>query len=174
MNIAISWKELMAPRWPGIKQTMTRSKKVLLVIVALAVAADFLPFTREEFSWWWAQSHDRAADYARFLSDWPKGWHAADARVLFVSRNWEETKMAQIREASQPASRASLAAEAAYSRERESRREMFAWREATVSNTIDGYNQYLRQYPNGRFAAQVRRKLASLSQPAVSTGTNGP
>jgi hypothetical protein len=54
---------------------MTRSRKVLLVIIALAVLADFLPVTREEFSWWWAQSHNHSADYLRYLSDWPAGRH---------------------------------------------------------------------------------------------------
>ena len=52
---------------------MTRSRKVLLVMVALALLADFLPVTREELSWWWAESHDHASDYLRYLSDWPKG-----------------------------------------------------------------------------------------------------
>ncbi|MDJ0824569.1 MAG: peptidoglycan-binding domain-containing protein [Rhodobacter sp.] len=43
--------------------------------------------------------------------------------------------------------------------------ERVAWDEAVMQGTVLSYRQYLRQYPNGRFAQEARARIASLSNP---------
>lgn len=145
---------------------MNRSRKLLLVIVALVVLADFLPVTRELFSWWWAQSHDHSADYLHYLSDWPKGRHMVAARILFEERQRTELTRAQIRQAFLAASQVKSDTDAAYRREQRLRRDSFFWKQATTSNTIESYNDYLRAFPQGGFSTQARKRIQELSQPA--------
>jgi len=146
---------------------MNRSRKLLLVIVALVVLADFLPVTREEFSWWWAQSHDHSADYLHYLSDWPKGRHVAAARTLFEERQRAELKRTQIRQAYLAASQVKSSSDADSRREQRLRRDSFFWKQATTVNTIESYNDYLREFPQGGYSAQARQKIQALSPPAT-------
>jgi hypothetical protein len=153
---------------------MTRSRKVLLLIIALAVLADFLPVTRDEFSWWWAQSRDHAADYLGYLSDWPKGRHVAEARVFCEQRQWAETKRAQIREAYAAVSHTNSDTDAAYRLQRRTQRENFLWQQATNVNTVAIYNDYLRQFPQGLHAAEGRQKIEALGRPAPAANPAAP
>jgi hypothetical protein len=148
---------------------MNRSRKLLLAIVALVVLADFLPVTREEFSWWWAQSHDHSADYLHYLSDWPKGRHVVAARTFFEERQRAELKRTQIRQAYLAASQVKSNTDAANRREQRLRRDGFFWKQATTANTIESYNDYLREYPQGGYAAQARQKIQALREPAPAT-----
>ena len=142
-------------------------------MAALAVTAWFLPLSRDELSWWCAQSHDYSVNYLHYLSDWPEGRHVVDARLFYQHRLWEETKRAQIRQAYTMASMASPTnsdTEAAYRREQVTRRDNFLWKKATNNNTPAIYLDYLTQYPEGRHADEARQKILALGQPA--TGTN--
>lgn len=147
---------------------MTRSRKLLLVIIALVVLADFLPATREEFSWWWAESHDHAADYLRYLSKWPAGRHIVAAHRFFEERQRAELTRAQIRQANLAASQTKTESDTAYRRDLRARRENFFWQQATTANTIEGYNDYLREFPQGKYASQARVKIQSLVQPVLN------
>jgi hypothetical protein len=146
---------------------MNRSRKLLLVIIALVLLADFLPVTREELSWWWAESHDHSANYLHYLSDWPAGRHMASARILFEERQRAELIRAQIRQANLATSRAKSDTDAAYRREQQTRRDHFFWKQASTANTIESYNDYLREFPQGSFSAQARKCIQALSQPAA-------
>jgi hypothetical protein len=148
---------------------VTRIRKVLLVIVALAVLANFLPVTREEFAWWWAQSHDHAADYLRYLSNWPAGRHVVAARNLFEQRQRAELKRAQIRQAYLAASNVQSNTDAAFRRDQRLRRENFFWKKAATANTRESYNDYLREFPQGRYADQARQRIQALPQSATET-----
>jgi hypothetical protein len=148
---------------------MTRSRKLLLVIIALALLADFLPVTREEFSWWWTQSRNHSADYLHYLSDWPEGRHMAVARALFQDRLKAELKRAQIREAYMATSQAKSDTDAASRREQRKRRDSFFWKKASTANTIEGYNDYLREFPQGGYSAQARKRIQVLSPPDTET-----
>ncbi len=151
---------------------MTGSRKVLLVIAALAVTAYFLPITRDEFSWWWATSHNHAANYLRYLSDWPKGRHVVEARLFCLERQRAETTRAGILQAETMSSMASPRnrdEEAAYVRERATRRDNFSWKRATNLDTLSSYHDYLNQFPAGQHAAEARQKLQSQGQPATDT-----
>jgi hypothetical protein len=145
---------------------MTRSRKFLLIIIALVLLADFLPVTREELSWWWAQSRDHAADYLHYLSVWPAGRHVAAARTLFEERQRAELKRAEIRQAYLTATQGKAESDAASRREQRTRREGFFWKRATTANTIESYNDYLREFPQGAYSAQARKNIQALSQPA--------
>jgi hypothetical protein len=151
---------------------MTGSRKVLLVLAALAVTAYSLPVTRDEISWWWAQSHDHSDNYLRYLSNWPAGRHVVEARVCCTQRQWAESKRAEIRQAATMASMASPRSseeDAAYHRERATREDNFFWKRATNLDTISSYQDYLRQFPTGGHAGEARQKLQSLGQPATET-----
>jgi hypothetical protein len=157
------------------KPAMTGSRKVLLVLAALAVTAYFLPVTRDELAWWWAQSHDHSDNYFRYLSDWPQGRHVVEARVCCHQRQWAESKRAEILQAATMATMASPPnsdTEAAYRRERATRRDNFFWKQATNLDTLASYHDYLNQFPAGRHAGAARQKIQSLGQPAA--GTSAP
>jgi hypothetical protein len=145
---------------------MTRSRKFLLVLIALVVLADFLPVTREEFSWWWAESRDHAADYSRYLSAWRDGRHVAAARILLEQRQRAELKRAEIRQAYLTASQTKSATDAASRREQRIRRDNFFWKRAITANTLESYNDYLREFPQGSYSAEARKIIQTLSQPA--------
>jgi hypothetical protein len=149
---------------------MTRSRKVLLVIILLVLLADFLPATREELSWWWAESHDHSANYLHYLSVWPAGRHLAAARILYEERQRTELVRTQIRQANDTTSQTKTEIDAAYRREQQTRRDRFFWKQASTANTIESYNNYLREFPQGSFSAQARKCIQALSQPA--TGPN--
>jgi hypothetical protein len=134
--------------------------------MALALLADFLPATREEISWWWAESHDHSYNYLRYLSDWPKGRHVAEARVLVEERQRYEAKRAQIRQAYAAVALGKAESEPASPRELQTRRETFFWNKARQANTVESYNDYLHEFPNGAYAAQARNKIKALGQPA--------
>jgi len=148
---------------------MTRSRKLLLVIILLALLADFLPVTREEFSWWWTESHNHSADYLNYLSDWPAGPHVAAARIRFQARLRTERRRAQIRQAYMAASQTKSETDAAYRREQRIRRDSFFWKKATTANTVESYNDYLREFPQGGYAAQAHKRILALSEPTTET-----
>jgi hypothetical protein len=146
---------------------MTRSRKLLLVIIALALLADFLPVTREELAWWWAQSHDHSVSYSNYLSQWPHGRHMAEAKNLLEERLRAEIKRAEIRRAYAAASQAKSDTDAAYRHQQQLRKDSFFWKQASTANTIESYNDYLREFPQGGFSAQARKKIQDLT-PAPS------
>jgi hypothetical protein len=150
---------------------MTQSRKLLLVIIALVLLADFLPVTREELSWWWAKSHNHSANYLQYLSRWRNGRHAAEAMVLLDERQRAEMKRAQIRQAYMAASqtKSNTDADAAYRHEQRLRRDNFFWKQACTANTVDGYNDYLREFPQGNHSAEAHQKIQALSQPGIET-----
>lgn len=151
---------------------MTGSRKVLLVIVALAVPAYFLPLTRDELDWWWAQSHGHSDNYLRYLSDWPDGRHVAEAKLFCEQRRWMEATRAEILQAATlatVASPASAESEAAYRRDQVTRRDSFLWKKTTIDHTIASYQNYLRQFPAGRHSDEARREIQALGQPASET-----
>jgi hypothetical protein len=156
---------LLVFRTLGKKRAMTRSRKVLLIIAALAVPAYFLPITRDELAWWWAQSHGHSDSYLSYLSDWPQGRHAVEARLFCEERRRAETKMAQIRTATST----NPNTEAANRLEQRTRRDDFFWKRATRDNTIASYHDYLSQYPSGRHAAAARQKIQALGSQASKT-----
>jgi hypothetical protein len=140
---------------------MTRSRKLLLVIIALAVLADFLPVTREEFSWWWAEMHDHSTNYQKYISVWPNGRHVAQARILIEERERSEATRAQIRQATQT----KFETDTAYRREQRARKDNFFWKQASTANTVESYNDYLREFPQGKYSAQARQNLQALGKP---------
>jgi uncharacterized caspase-like protein len=52
--------------------------------------------------------------------------------------------------------------------------ELAFWNSIQASNRADEYRAYLRQYPNGRFAALAQTRVAALSPPAATVATAAP
>jgi hypothetical protein len=153
---------------------MTRGRIIALVtIFVIAAVVYFTPGSRDELAWRWAQAQDQTGDYNRYLTDWPAGRHVNEAKTLYNQRKWAADKRRLIREAVKDVSRtnASGAGADAYKREQRLRREMFCWKQATIANTLDGYNAYLDQYPAGQYVAQARLQIASLNNPSNPTGS---
>ena len=143
---------------------MTRTRAVvLLFVVVIGAAVALLPATRDELSWWWAESHGHASDFMKYLEVWPNGRHVAEARVNYNQRRWIETEEALIRQAYQEASHPSPAAEAEYRKEKRLRQDAFFWKAAASVNTAQAYQDYLRQFPEGQFAGQARARIDALS-----------
>ncbi|HUD46631.1 MAG TPA: hypothetical protein VMR33_07365 [Candidatus Baltobacteraceae bacterium] len=143
---------------------MTRTRAVvLLFVVVIGAAAALVPAARDELSWWWAESHDHAVDFTTYLEVWPHGRHSAEARLKYDERRWVETQEAMIRQAYQEASRSSPEADVQYRREKHLRRDSFFWKAATSVNTVQSYQDYLQQFPDGRFAALAHARIDALS-----------
>jgi hypothetical protein len=132
------------------------------VVIVIAAVAAILPASRDEAAWCWADSHDHAADFKKYMDAWPTGRHIGEARTKYGQRQWVEDKMAMIRAAYAEAGNSNSAAEAQYEKEKRMRRDFFFWKEATNVNTMDSYRNYLRLFPNGRFASEARAHLSAL------------
>jgi hypothetical protein len=146
-----------------------KKKAAFLAVVAFLALLFALPATRDELDWYWTESRDQAADYMRYYTDWPKGWHTVEARLRYEQRAWSDTKRAMINEALKKNSTAKSDPEAI--KERRVRKERFFWKEVTVENTIVSYNDYLQRYPAGEFADQARRRIDDLRQPEGGSAT---
>jgi hypothetical protein len=140
-----------------------------LFIVAIGTMVAIVPATRDEVSWWWADSHDHAADFTGYLETWPKGRHAAEARLKYRQRQWVETEQAMIHQAYQEASHASPEADAEYRKEKRLRRDAFFWKAASSTDTVEAYGDYLKQYPKGQFARQAHARIEALNHGAPAT-----
>jgi hypothetical protein len=149
---------------------------VLLFIVVIGTAAALAPAVRDELSWLWADSHGHASDFITYLDAWPKGRHAAEARLKRDQRHWVETKQAMIREAYQEAAHASPEADAKYRKEKREREDAFFWKAASSIDTAESYRDYLRKFPDGKYTNQAFARITSLNQapPMTPNGTLAP
>ena len=148
---------------------MKLDKKAFFIAVVVVLAVVFaLPATRDELDWRWTASHDQAADYMQYFTDWPKGRHVAEAHTRYENRTWVDTKKALISEAIKK----HKAADPNARKERKERMERFFWKEVTNENTVVSYNDYLQRYPTGQFAALARRQIDDLNRKGAA-GNDG-
>jgi hypothetical protein len=143
-----------------------KKKEVFLGVVALLALLIVLPATREELAWYWVEIQDQTTDYLQYYDNWPKGWHALEAKLRYEQRAWNDTKRAQINEAIKKHSAAKSDPEAL--KERRERLERFFWKQSTNENTVSSYQNYLQRYPAGQFADQARRQIDDLTRKADS------
>jgi hypothetical protein len=146
-------------------------KAVFLGIVVLLALIFALPATRDELDWRWAESRDQATDYMEYYTDWPKGRHAAEARLCYKERTWSDTKRAMINEAVKKYTSAN--SDPTARKELRARRERFFWKEVTNENTVLSYKDYLMRYPAGQFAAQARRQIDDLTRQEAGKSDSG-
>lgn len=139
---------------------------VLLFAIVAAAAIALLPVIRDELSWWWAESRDHAVDFMNYVDTWPNGRHVAEARLKFKQRQWAESEKTLIHKAYQDAAHSSPEADADYNRQKLMRRDAFLWKAATNTDTLKGYQDYISQFPQGKFSGQARARIAALSQDA--------
>ena len=145
-----------------------KSKKKAAVVCCLLVVAGvaFVPATRDELDWYWAESENEAPDYMRYLTDWPNGRHEAEARERYEQRTWKDKNRALIAEAVKKNNAPKADANAGHLRHE--KLEKFFWGQVTTENTVASYQGYLQRYPNGIFAAQARQRLDDLARQSSS------
>jgi hypothetical protein len=100
------------------------------------------------------------------MDDWPKGLHAAEATLKYNERRWVETKKAMINQAYQQAAHSSADADAQYRKEKRLRLDAFFWKQATTANTLESYEDYLQEFPGGRFVLQARIQINAITHRA--------
>jgi hypothetical protein len=137
-----------------------------VVVVGLACV---LPPTREEMTWYLADSEGQAASYAEYMTEWPKGRHYAEARSDFVNRTMVEAKLAMIADANKKKNTEKADPDAG--RKRKEKLERFFWQEVTKENTVESYHNYLQRYPTGLFAAQAHRQMDDLPRQSTTNST---
>ncbi|HEY3912917.1 MAG TPA: hypothetical protein VGN61_00410 [Verrucomicrobiae bacterium] len=146
---------------------MKRAKPVLILfLIVIAAVVVTVPAVQDEAAWVWALSRDHAADYMDYMQKWPKGSHIAEARIKHDQREWMENKKSAISQAYEEAAHPDAATDAEYDREKTMRKDSFFWKRATNLNTVDAYQDYLRQFPNGQFVRQAQTQMGSLNHPA--------
>ncbi len=148
---------------------MSCSRKIVLALLALILAATLLPFTRERVDWTWTNAERHSDSYLNYLGRWPDGSHAELARIgLAMSRRHEETKAEEAQAerlyAMAPHNTAKSKAESKL--ERQSKQDEFFWRRAKGANTVADYNLYLEHFPNGKHAEEARQMLATPGLPS--------
>jgi hypothetical protein len=142
---------------------MSFKKKAAFFGVVILLALIFtLPAARQELDWRWTESHDQAADYMRYLTDWPSGRHTAEAKARYEQRTWNDTKRAMINEALKKHAEGKPDPEVI--KEKKVRQERFFWKQAALENTVVSYNDYLQRYPAGEFAVEAHRKIEELNR----------
>ncbi len=139
---------------------------VLLVAIVAAAAIALLPVIRDELSWWWAESRDHSVDFMNYVDTWPTGRHVVEARLKFKQRQWAEGEKTLIRKAYQDAANPTPASDAEYKKQKQMRRDAFLWKAATNSDTLKAYQDYISQFPKGKFAGQAHARIATLSRDA--------
>ncbi len=91
--------------------------------------------------WKLARARDTIAAYEGYLRDWPLGAFAEEAKK----------RLSELRDVQQKSEEASR-----------SERERQAARKARETDTIEGYEQYLKEFPSGASSKQLRDRLAEL------------
>jgi hypothetical protein len=153
---------------------MSRARAaVLLFLIVIVGAIALLPVVRDELSWWLAESRDHAADFMAYVEIWPNGRHVNEARLMYKQRQWVETEKALIHRAYQEASHVSPDADAEYRKEKRLRRESFFWKAATNTDTLQSYQDYVTEFPQGQFTRQARARIATFSRetPVIPGGS---
>lgn len=146
-----------------------KKNAVLAAAVAGLGIAFALPATRDEVAWVWAVLQDDPGGYELYYTERPNGIHAPEARLRYRELAWDKTKRAMIADAIKKHSGAEADPEA--KKERKARMETLWWRQVTNANTVFGYNDYVRRYPNGRYVEQALKRIAILNgQGSEATG----
>jgi hypothetical protein len=154
----------------GIHQSGMNFKRIAVFfgIVILLALLFSLPPMRDELSWCWAESRDEASDYMRYLDEWPKGRHIAEAKARYEQRSWKDTTRAMINEALKK--HAASKTDPDTIQEKKVRQERFFWKQASIENTIVSYQDYLQHYPAGEFSGQAHRRIDDLRNQGAGGG----
>ncbi|HEY3856602.1 MAG TPA: hypothetical protein VGO67_19635 [Verrucomicrobiae bacterium] len=142
-----------------------RAAVLLAAFVAVAAIA-LLPVVRDELAWWWAESRDHAIDYYTYGNTWQNGLHVAEARLRYKQRLWSEGEKTLIHKAYEDAAHPTPENSVEYNKQKQLRRDAFLWKAATNADTLKAYQDYISQFPQGKFAGPARARIADLSHQA--------
>ncbi|WP_376696535.1 SUMF1/EgtB/PvdO family nonheme iron enzyme [Wenzhouxiangella sp. EGI_FJ10305] len=98
---------------------------------------------KDQVAWEAALSENTESALRRYAEEFPKGAYADEV----------DTKIEELR-----------AAEQARRRANERQEEEDAWRMATDTNTVDAYDQYVNNYPAGRFVDDAKSRIGDLEK----------
>lgn len=148
-------KELNKPKEPKKVQQPQRPKRQKAVRVDPTPAK---PERRGEYtSWSDAINTNTASAYRNYLRRFPNGAHAYDVRKR-LRRLGTKGQNAVVRFDSAPAPSGR-------------RGEYTTWSDAVNENTVAAYRGYLRRFPYGAHAGDVRQRLRRLGGKAASNGS---
>jgi hypothetical protein len=139
-------------------------KKTVIVLLALVAVGILLyasiPALRDEIQWFRTSHRDLSEHYAAYLSKWPEGRHAPEARRLYDDRCWQDaqnlhtiqefTVYLQLHPEGQHVAQANQSIDSLY------------WYDASRGNTFRSIQTYLDQYPAGIFAAEAKAVQTQL------------
>jgi hypothetical protein len=129
--------------------------------------------TSEERLWKIAVDSDRAGAYDAYLRKYPDGHYAALARARLASMEAAAAPAAPSsappapqaqRETEQQPALTGISRSGGLSAEDE------LWRAATITGASGDYQAYLREYPQGRYAAIARLQLTASSRAVAESG----
>ncbi len=140
---------------------ITTLKKVPQKNVESAATHDGLPLSmdNETALWTEAQKGNSREDYQAYLGQYPKGKYVALAKARLKKFEDEVAKQAkQEREA--------IALQVSQAKAEALKQEQDAWESASGIASLESYQGYLNDYPNGRFATLAQGRVAKLQKEA--------
>lgn len=138
----------------------TSKVKVVGVTLLVLIAVGLLPATRDELQWAMASLHDKAQEYARYLTSWPVGSHTAAAKSRYDERSWTDAQSTRTIESFRQYEQTHPGG--AHLSEARTGIEHFVWQKTTNANTIKSLQAYTKAYPQGRFLAEAQTREAPL------------
>ena len=137
------------------------------------------PYAEEAHNILWdlVKEVDNIIAYERYLDHLPQGAHAQEARdILAMLRAWPETRRLD----TIPAYERFLAeysqgqqVEQASRRLESLRQDLPDWQKAQASNTIRGYDDFLRKHPASLYAERAKGKIVDLEVAKIMAGNPG-
>jgi len=112
--------------------------------------------------WKMASKNNQASAYDGYLRKYPQGRYAAIARLRRERLQAPHADTAQL---APPTTTTATTATSA------GKPEEAAWTKASASNNIASYQEYLRKYPQGGYAALAKDRLASMKPGAAGAAT---
>ena len=106
--------------------------------------------------WEFAEEADTEAAYKKYLSKYPRGFHAAAAHIFAKRREEDERKKRE------EAEKRRKQEEVERLKKEEEQADKSAWELAQKTDTAEGYARYLSMYSSGRYAVQAYRLQQEL------------
>ena len=132
--------------------------------------------SREDELWRKADAADKPGAYQSYLKEFPKGRYAELARLRLENIHAKATARQPVparEEKTKSASAAPVEPSAPQASTPSPSADEELWNTASTLNEAAAYEAYLHKYPNGRFSAIAKDKLASLkSAPPTPSGTD--
>jgi formylglycine-generating enzyme required for sulfatase activity len=168
-RVASDSRDTQTPRYGKIKNARLNLGDVVFALPRLEVQpptpAPLDPAAIELAMWQSAEKSNTIADYEEYLRQYSQGRFAGMANNRIAALRGTAANTAPARpEAPSPTPAQALNPEAV---------ELALWQRAEKSNTVADYEEYLRQYKQGRFAANANNRILALRGAAANAAPAG-